>query len=183
VTKKLPTSKREELDVAYKGCKSAKEQRRIQVVRLLSHGHTHKEVSQIVGFSLDQIKELVTKYNRKGIAGLRLKPHPKNRSFLSDLQKTRIKQLVHKHETPSKAEVRVAQDLDYWSLETLRLLVKQKYHVEYKSRDAYRKLAHRIGMSWQRVEFEDERRSNEKVEEFKKRMQIKLKKGGMSMWW
>jgi len=183
VTKKLPVSARVELDAAYKASKSPKEQRRIQVVRLLAHGYSHKEVSEIVGISKDQIRELVTKYNRGGITGLKLKPNPKNRAQLSDLRKNHLKDTVCEHKKPSEAGVKVAADSDYWSLETLKLLVKQKYHVEYKSKEAYRKLAHRIGMSWQRVEFEDERKSNEKIADFKKRMQIKLKKGGMSMWW
>lgn len=183
MTKKLPKIARDELNAAYKECKSTKEQRRIQVLRLLSRGYSHKQVSEIVGISRDQIRELVTKYNKKGIDGLRLKPHPKNNARLSDLQKDRIKKTIHKYDLPSQAGVKVNPDSDYWSLNTLRLLVKQKYQVEYKCRDTYRKLAHRIGLSWQRVEFEDERKSDERVEDFKKRMQIKLKKGGMSMWW
>jgi len=75
------------------------------------------------------------------------------------------------------------EEEDYWSITTLKQLVKQKYHIEYKTEESYRNLLKYCGYSYQKVEFEDERKSNEEGVTFKKRFKGKLKKGGFSMWW
>lgn len=181
--KNLPEKDKKELDSAFKFCKSAKEQSRIQVIRLLSKGYSHKEVSQILGVSDAQIRKLVTIYFKKGITGLRLKPSPKNRAKLRDKQKQEVKKILDKYEKPSEAGIKVAEDKDYWSLETLRQLVKQRFKVEYKDQSSYRRLFHYCNYSYQRVEFQDRRRKSKKGKEFKKSFRIKLKKGAISMSW
>lgn len=181
--KHLPKEKKAALDSAFSSSKSAKEQTRIQSIRLLTKGFSHQEVREITQLSEGSLKKLIEAYGKHGIDGLRLKPHPKNNALLTDGQKQAMKRILTMKEKPSDAGVKVADDEDFWSISTVRLLVKQQFGMEYKQKDSYRRLLQYCGYSYQRVEFEDKRRSNEKAEDFKKRATIKLKKGTMSMWW
>lgn len=181
--KSLPKEEKKELDSAFRSSKNKKEANRIQVVRLLSKGYSHKDVTQITGMSEGSIRKIVGVYNKKGIKGLLLKPHPRNNSKLTIKQKEKIKQILHEKETPSQVGIKVPEDEDFWSISTLRLLVRKKFRVKYKSKRSYQRLFKYCGLTYQKVEFEDERRSSEKAEDFKKRFQMKLKKGAISMWW
>lgn len=181
--KHLPLEERAALDTAFRSSKNQKEANRIQVIRLLAKGYSHAQVSEITGKSPVTIEVLVTTYGKQGVKGLQLKPHPRNNAVLTIKQKERIKQILATHETPSHAGMKVSPDEDYWSLRSVKQLVTERFHVEYKHQDSYRRLLRYCGYSYQRVEFEDERRSNEKAEDFKKRATIKLKKGTMSMSW
>lgn len=181
--KNLPQDAKEELDSAFKRSKQYKERNRIQTVNLLSKGYSYKQVSEITGLKPATITILVYKYNKEGIEGLKLKPHPRNNSRLSTKQKDKIRQVLEDFDSPSRAGLKVLEEEDYWSTTTLKQLVKQKYHREYKTEESYRKLLKYCGYSYQKVEFEDERKSDEEGVVFKKRFKGKLKKGDFSMWW
>lgn len=179
----MPEEDKKALDSAFKSSKNTKERSRIQVIRLLSKGFTHKEVRRVTLKSGRTIEDLVTQYNQHGINGLHLAPHPKNNSKLTTKQKDRIKEILATTASPSEVGIKVDEEYDFWSIPTLRLLVKKLFRVEYKSKESYRKLFNYGGYSYKKVEFEDERRSSEKAEDFQKRFQMKLKRGAMSMWW
>lgn len=183
MTKSLPKKKKKELDSAFKSSKNKKEANRIQVVRLLSKGYSHQEVTQITGMSEGSIKKLVEQYGKKGITGLRLKPKPPNHSRLTIKQKNKIKQIIHEKETPSEAGLKVTEDQNHWSMPTLKLLIKRKFKITYKSKETYRKLFDYCDFSYKKVEFEDERRSDQAADDFKERFRMKLKRGAMSMSW
>jgi len=123
--KKLPEETKKELDVAFKTSKDIREQGRIQLVRLLSKGQTHEEVIEILGTSEGNIRRVVGVYNKLGIDGLRAKPHPRNNSKLSIMQKDEIKDILITCDTPSKAGLKVDTENDFWSMDTLRLLTKK----------------------------------------------------------
>jgi len=181
--KNLPREKKEELDRALKKSKHYKERDRIQTVTLLSKGYSHKQVSEITKLKPVTITILVSKYNKKGIEGLLLKPHPKNNSKLTIRQKEEIKEILKNNKTPEEYGIKIIEEENYWSTITIRQLVKKLYQIEYKSQESYRGLLKYSGYSYQKVEFEDERKSNEQTIDFKKRFKGKLKKGGFSMWW
>jgi transposase len=181
--KNLPQKDRQALDSAFRSSSKAREQNRIQVIRLLSQGYPRQEVGRITGYSDGHIRQLITRYNQGGIEGLRLKPSPKNRAKLTNRQKDKLKQILQENNTPSKAGLKVKKDQDYWSISTLAQLIKQKYQVTYKSTTSYRQLMKFAGMSYQRVEFEDNRRKPEARDKFKTEFDIKLKKGVMRMSW
>lgn len=181
--KNLPKDAKEELDSAFKASKHYKERNRIQAVTLLSKRYRHKQVSEITGLKPATITILVSKYNKEGIEGLKLKPHPRNNSRLTIQQKDTIKDILNNYDSPSKSGLKVLEEEDYWSVTTIKLLVKKKYHIEYKSLESYQRLLKYSGYSYQKVEFEDERKSNEQTVDFKKRFKGKLKKGDFSMWW
>lgn len=72
---------------------------------------------------------------------------------------------------------------EFWNIPRLRILVKKEFGKEYQSDESYRRLLHYCGLSYQKVEFVDKRRDEQKAAEFKKRLHQRLKKGAMSMWW
>lgn len=182
--KQLPEEKKKELDLAFKLSKNKKEVNRIQAVRLLSKGRTHKDVCEITGYTDIQIQKLVTLYNKNDIKGLELKPHPRNNSKLSLKQKEEIKAILKEFETPTLAGIKVSIDNNFWSVDTIKLLIRGKFHTEYKHTSSYVRILRYCGYSYQKVEFEDTRKSNEQAQDFKKRFESRLKKGGrFSMWW
>jgi transposase len=181
--KNLPRQDRKALDSAFKSCKNLRVQKRIQVIRLLSKGYSHAQVSEITGFGDAHIRGLVTRYNKQGAPGLGIKPVVARNFKLTSQQKDKIKQILQIKNTPSKARLEVKPDQDYWSISTLAQLIKQKYQVTYKSKTSYRQLMKSAGMSYQRVEFEDSRRQPEARGKFKTEFDIKLKKGVMRMSW
>lgn len=181
--KNLPKEDLQKLDLVFKSSKNQKQASRIQVVRLAAKGFSHEKIQDITGKKEPTIQTLITKYQKKGLAGLLLKPHPRNHSLLTPSQKQIVKNILDTKDKPSAAEVTVKDDLDFWSLETLKLLVKKLFNKEYKRDNSYRRLFKYCAFTYQRVEFQDARRSNEKGDDFKKRFEKKLKKGVLSMSW
>jgi len=54
----LPPQKQEEIEKVFKSSKSAKEQNRIQTIRLLTKGFTYKQVQIATGLSARTVQEL-----------------------------------------------------------------------------------------------------------------------------
>lgn len=181
--KNLPKGDLQELDLAFKSSKSQKQASRIQVVRLAAKGFSHEKIQDITGKKESTIQTLITKYQKKGLAGLLLKPHPRNHSLLTVSQKQMVKSILDTKDKPSEAGVKAQDDLDFWSIYTLKLLVKKLFNKQYKRDNSYRRLFKYCAFTYQRVEFQDARHSDEKADDFKKRFEKKLKKGVLSMSW
>lgn len=153
---------------------------RVQAVLLRKKGYSRKEITDIVGRSLSSLEKWLTEFNKQGIKGLKTKWSNKSSHFvLSRKQKNNIKNIINNNKPKD-----LGLPGDFWNLETLKQLIKKKYHKEYQTMEAYRKLLHYCGFSYQKVEFTDKRRPDkDKIDHFKKRYQGKLKKGAFSMWW
>lgn len=163
---------------------SKRECLRIHSVLLRKKGYARKEIAVINNVSVSFIEDWLTAYHKRGILGLRSKKREIPPKYvLLRLQKEQIAKILREKEKPSDAGIVAAKDEDYWSLPTLRKLVKKLFNVEYESNESYRKLFVSAGYSYQRVEFVDNRRKEQDGKDFKKRLKVKLKKGGMSMWW
>jgi transposase len=165
-----------DLEKALKNSKLKKQEYvRILAVKKCKEGTKHKDVSKILDVSLKAIEGWITKYNRCGINGLMTsRPNISNYSKLKYEERKEIEKLL-KTKTPK--EVDIGQQ-EYWDIPMLKRLVKKKFGIEYKAHSTYTKLFKACGFSYQRVEFEDKRRSQKSVDEFKKRFEGKLKKGG-----
>lgn len=181
--KNLPKEDLQKLDLVFKSSKNQKQASRIQVVRLAAKGFSHEKIQDITGKKEPTIQALITKYQKQGLKGILLKPHPRNHSLLTVSQKQIVKNILNTKDKPSAAGIKVKEDLDFWSTFTLKLLVKKLFNKEYKRENSYRRLFKFCNFSYQRVEFKDERRSNESGDDFKKRFEKKLKKGVLSMSW
>lgn len=158
---------------------TSQEQTRAQAVFLKLKGYSHKEIQDITLKSKDAIKGWITAFNQFGVLGLKNQPLTKPRHYvLTKQQKDKIKQLITKH-NPEHFKLTD----EFWSVAALKQLVKQKFKVEYKSRKAYIELLKYCGFSYQKVEFKDSRANEPYKQHMKLRLQKKLKKGVLRMYW
>lgn len=158
---------------------SKQEHIRIQAVLLKKKGYTIKQIIDITQKSEDAIEGWITAYNKAGIEGLKTKEKKKPSHFtITNDQKDRINELIADHKPRD-----YGLSGDFWSVSTLKQLVKDKYKAEYKSAKSYRELLKYCGFSYQKAEYTDKRKNNISQGHFKKRFEKKLKKGAISMWW
>jgi len=152
---------------------------RIQSVLLNLKGYAHKEISGITLKSEDAIERWITLFNKNGIQGLKNKPVSKPRNYkLTKEQKDEIKGIITQN-SPDKLNLKG----DFWNPNNLKQLVKDKFNIVYKARKSYIELLKYCGFSYQKVEFKDSREDEKYKEHMKLRLQKKLKKGVLKMYW
>lgn len=152
---------------------------RVHAVFLKKKGYSLKKIIDITGKSLVAIQGWITDYNKRGVEGLLTQKRAvAPRAKLTNREKDHIKQVITDHKPPDKGYTG-----DFWSVPTVKRLVKDEYGVTYETAKAYRDLLHYCGFSYQKAEFVDRRKNSESPGHFKKQFEKKLKKGGISMWW
>lgn len=158
---------------------SKNEYLRVQAVLLKKRGYRLKQIIDITRKKQVSIQTWITAYNKHGIAGLltQKRTTPTRYTLLAS-QKDHIKELITDHK-PREYGI----PHDFWSVESVRQLVKETYGVRYKSAKSYRELLKYCGFSYQKVVYQDKRKRSEDAGHFKKRFEKKLKKGVISMWW
>jgi transposase len=178
----MKTNNKQNIKILTKALKSKltkQEQTRIQAVLLKFKGYSHKDIQDISLKSPAAIEKWITAFNQDGITGLKNHAITKPRHYvLTKQQKDKIKQLIIKH---SPEHFKLTDE--FWSVAALKQLVKQKFQVEYKSRKAYIDLLKYCGLSYQKVEFKDSRADEAYKQGMKLRLQKKLKKGVLRMYW
>lgn len=133
----------------------------------------------ITAKSLSAVENWITIFNQSGLEGLMTKKRgTAPNALLTREQKDKIAEV-----TANNKPNGVGLTGEFWNIPRLRMLVKKKFGKEYQSDESYRRLLHFCGLSYQKVEFVDKRRDEQKAVEFKKMLQTRLKKGAMSMWW
>ncbi len=152
---------------------------RLQAVLLNLKGYSHKEISQINLKSIDALEKWITLFNKSGIAGLKDQPVTKPRNYqLTKEQKDQVKESIVKN----NPEV-LGLSGEFWNPHNLKQLVKNKFNVVYQSRKAYVDLLKYCGFTYQKVEYKDSREDREYKGHEKLRLEKKLKKGVLRMYW
>ena len=152
---------------------------RVQAVLLRKKGYSRAKIVEITGRSLSSVEDWITAFNKKGVAGLKTKRRESApNALLTRKQKDQISEIVN-----DKKPNEIGLQGDFWNIPRLRELIKKEFKVEYQSNESYRRLLHHSGFSYQKAEFVDRRRDEKEVSHFKKRLETRLKKGGLSMWW
>ena len=152
---------------------------RIQAVLLRKRGYSHQEIMEITGKSKDAIKDWITKFNQIGLDGLKDQPITKPRNYkLTKGQKDKIKDILH-----NKQPQDFGFSGDFWDINNLKQLIKQEFNVVYQSPTSYQDLFEFCGFSYQKVKFQDSRRDEAKIEGEQLRLEKKLKKGILRMYW
>lgn len=152
---------------------------RVQAVLLNLQGYKHKEITQITQKSVDALKKWITAFNKYGIDGLRNKMVIKPSNYkLTKEQKDKIKDIITKH-SPQKYSLKG----EFWNPYNLKQLIKKQFNVIYKSRTSYTDLLKYCGFSYQKVEFKDTRENQKYKRHEKLRLEKKLKKGVLRMYW
>lgn len=164
----LPSAKVVALRETFKKAKDGREKIRYQALWLLTQGYTREEAAEVAGVSTHAIGRWVTRYNKEGLGGLANKPQPGNHRKLTNKQKDRTKQLIH-----GNSPEQLGYEGKFWNIPLLRKLVKDKFGVEYKSKESYRRLLKYCGFSFHKPEKVNKKRKETMV----KRFEEKVKKG------
>ena len=152
---------------------------RIHSVLLNLKGYQHKEISKINLKSTDAIEKWITLFNKQGIDELMSKPITKDRNCeLKKEQKEKIKKLINKN-SPDKLGLKG----EFWNPQLLKQLVQREFNVVFKTKKAYIDLLKYCGFTFQKVRYKDSRENQEYKDHEKLRLEKKLKKGVLRMYW
>ena len=163
----LPSAAVVALEKAFKKARNGREKIRFQALKLLTQGYTREESAKITGASIHTLGRWVTNYNKNGLLGLTEKPQPGNHHKLTKQDKLKIKKLLH-----NNAPDQLGYEGKFWNIKLLRRLIKDKFGLEYKSKESYRKLLHFAGFSFHKPKGVNKKRNGHMV----KRFEDKLKK-------
>jgi transposase len=146
---KLTDVERKELLRAYRVCKDAATRTRYQAVRLYGEGYPEKEIEQITGCNRTSLMEWCRAYRVDPSQGLVDKRVGGNRAKLSRLQIEELQHLLHQY-TPKERLGRKASTADgqFWTVEDLVLVVRERYGIGYQSRTSYSSLLRVCGCSF-----------------------------------
>lgn len=167
---KLTEEERKELLRAYRTCKDADTRTRYQAVRLYGEGLSAVEIEQITGCSRTSLMEWCRAYQADPSQGLVDKRVGGNRAKLSSLQVEALQHIVHQY-TPKERLGSKASDGQFWSVDDLALVVRERYGVDYQSRTSYVRLLHLCGFSYQKTEKVFKSRSETKVADFEEQLE------------
>jgi transposase len=168
----LTEVERKELLQAYQACRDAGTRTRYQAVRLYGEGYLEQEIEQITGCSRTSLLEWCRAYRADHSQGLVDKRVGGNRAKLSKLQIEELQHMLHQY-TPKERLGRKASTAagQFWSVEDLVLVVRERYGVEYKSRTSYTNLLSLCGFSYQKTQKIFKSRSQAKVADFEEQLE------------
>lgn len=153
---------------------------RMQAVSFrLIKGLSRKQIADLTGQSISGIAKWITKFNKYGVEGLRSKKtKPANNFKLTIEQKDKIKKLINK-KTPNELGIKAG----FWSLNSLKQLVWNKFKIRYKSPRSYHRLFNYCDFTIQKVQESDSRQNKQDQEHFKERLRKRTKKGIFTISW
>ena len=168
----LTQEERKELLHAYRTCKDASTRTRYQAVRLYGEGYSETEIKRVTGCSHTSLMEWCRAYRNDPSQGLVDKRAGGNRAKLNSLQIEELQQMLHQY-TPKERLGHKASTTDgqFWTVEDLALVVRERYGVEYQSRTSYSRLLHLCGLSYQKTEKIFKSRSEAKVADFEEQLE------------
>jgi transposase len=168
----LTQAEQKELQQAYRHCKAATTRTRYQAVRLYGEGYREAEIEQITGCSRTSLMEWCRAYREDHSQGLVDKRVGGNRAKLSKIQLEELQQILHQY-TPKERLGSKASSVEgqYWSVEDLVRVVRERYGVEYRSRTSYIQLLRQCGFSYQKTEKVFKSRREAKVAEFEEQLE------------
>jgi len=168
----LTEAERKELLQAYRVCKDAATRTRYQAVRLYGEGYPEAEIEQITGCSRTSLMEWCRAYRSDHSQGLVDKRVGGNRAKLSKLQIEELQHMLHQYTPEERLGLKASTaDGQFWTVEDLVLVVRERYGVEYQSRTSYSSLLSLCGFSYQKTEKIFKSRSQTKVAEFEEQLE------------
>lgn len=169
---KLTEAEEKDLLKAYQASKDVGTRTRYQAVRLYGEGYTEKEIKRITGCSRTSLMEWCRAYRADHSQGLVDHRTGGNSAKLSKLQIEELQQKLHQY-TPKELFGTNASTVDgqFWTVEDLIHVVRERYGVEYKSRTSYTTLLSLCGFSYQKTEKIFKSRSQTKVADFEEQLE------------
>lgn len=152
---------------------------RVQAVLLRKKKQKRAMIAELLGKSVSVVEDWITAYNQRGLVGLKTKKRAvPARAKLTPRQRKTLCILLKK----KPSEVGVALE-EYWRMGLVKQIVERKTGVIFRSENSYRKLLDEAGLSYQKVEFEDQHKNQSNHDGFQKQFEAKVKGGRISMWW
>ena len=169
---RLTDAERKELLQAYRVCRDAGTRTRYQAVHLYGEGYPEAEIEQITGCSRTSLMEWCRAYRADHSQGLVDKRVGGNRAKLSQLEIEALQQMLHQY-TPKERLGRKASTAagQFWTVEDLVLVVRERYGVEYQSRTSYSSLLRLCDFSYQKTEKIFKSRSQTRVADFEEQLE------------
>lgn len=169
---KLTEAERKELLRAYGVCKDAATRTRYQAVRLYGEDYPEKEIEQITGCNRSSLMEWCRAYRADPSQGLVDKRVGGNRAKLRKLDIEELQHMLHQYTPQERLGRKVStSDGQFWTVEDLVVVVRERYGVEYQSRTSYSSLLRLCGFSYQKTEKIFKSRSQTKVADFEEQLE------------
>lgn len=161
----LPQETVDRLRKSYKQAKNVREKERYQALWLKARGYKRKEICELMGIGGRSLGRWIQKYNKKGLSGLRDKAQPGNHRILTNEQKRKIKDIIHK-QTPEDYKYQGK----FWKVSSLKRLIRDQFKVEYRSDYSYRRLFKWCGFSHHKPDKVNKKQSVKSIKEWEKKI-------------
>lgn len=117
---------------------------RLNMVYHVAKGHSSREVAKWYGVSFKQVINWVHRFEESGLKGLENKAGRGRKSYLTDGELEKIKNIV-----VEKSPLEYGIKRKKWSGPILLRIIKEKFGVDYKPTQAY-KLIERMGLQFKK---------------------------------
>jgi len=142
---KLDQLERQNLLRSYRSSQNAATRTRYQAVRLYGEGYEVSQIEAITGCSRSSLMEWCRAYRQDPVQGLEDKRLGGNRAKLQESEIGELQETLHQYTPRERLGDRSnAIHGQFWRVEDLALLLREKYNVEYKQRTSYVTLLHRL---------------------------------------
>lgn len=164
-----------ELQGAYQQSDDARTRDCYQAVRLYGSGYSAQEVMKITGCSRTSLLAWCRAYRRYGVAGLVDQRSGGNSAKLSASELARLQLQLHQYK-PNQLFARgeYTGNGEFWYVPDLAQLLERKYDVRYQSKNSYRTVLKRCGLSVQRPAQQYQSPSETKVMAFEEELEKNL---------
>jgi len=119
--------------------------RRAQVVVSSNTRISVKQIAQVLGYSLLQVRRVIHSFNKEGIDGIRPQYRGGHPPIFTEKQRKAVVELAENHPKD------LGYPLSQWSLSQIQLVVIKKKKVSYISRPTIRTILREAGLSYQRT--------------------------------
>jgi transposase len=161
-----------ELQGAYQGCDAGITKTRYQAVRLYGQGYPTAEVMAITGCSRTSLLKWCRRYRRYGVTGLVDQRNGGNSAKLSASEVERLQgQLYQFKPNQVFGQGDYSGNGEFWTVSDLAQWLEREYAVRYQSKNSYRTVLQRCGLSRQRPAQHYQSRSETKVMAFEEALE------------
>lgn len=161
-----------ELQGAYQSCDETLTKIRYQAVRLYGQDYATAEVMVITGCSRTSLLKWCRRYRRYGVTGLIDQRNGGNSAKLSASEVERLQNQLHQFK-PNQVfgQEDYSGNGEFWTVSDLAAWLAREYDVRYQSKNSYRTILRRCGLSRQRPAQQYQSRHETKVMAFEEALE------------
>lgn len=152
-----------------KGSPAELEARRLRAAALLGQGKTPSEVARLVGVTPSCVSKWKKALRKRGIKGLKARPHPGRQARLSPAHKRRLLAML------KKGALAAGYDNDLWTCRRVRDRIGKTFGVWYDFNHVGR-ILHAMGLSVQKPEARARERDEAAIARWRRKDWPRIKK-------